>query len=116
LAGDALLVALGRTPNVDGLGLDAAGVQYDARAGVRVDDRLRTTNRRVYAVGDVCSPLRFTHAADFQARLVVRNALFFGRSRASALVTPWVTYTSPEVAHVGLGEADAAARGIAVEV
>jgi pyruvate/2-oxoglutarate dehydrogenase complex dihydrolipoamide dehydrogenase (E3) component len=67
-------------------------------------------------VGDACSPLKFTHAADFQARLVVQNALFFGRGRASALVTPWVTYTSPEVAHVGLTEAEARERGTAVDV
>jgi hypothetical protein len=113
---DALLVAAGRTPNVDGLGLEAAGVRYDAVRGVEVDDRLRTSNPRVYAVGDACSPLKFTHAADFQARLVVQNALFFGRGRASALVTPWVTYTSPEVAHVGLTEAGARERGTAVDV
>ena len=113
---DALLVAAGRTPNVDGLGLEAAGVRYDAVRGVEVDDRLGTSNPRVYAVGDACSPLKFTHAADFQARLVVQNALFFGRGRASALVTPWVTYTSPEVAHVGLTEAGARERGTAVDV
>lgn len=113
---DALLVAVGRTPNVDGLGLDAAGIAHDPVRGVTVDDRLRTRNRRVYAVGDACSPLKFTHAADFQARLVVQNALFHGRGRASALVTPWVTYTSPEVAHVGRTAAEAAARGEAVDV
>ncbi len=112
---DALLVAVGRTPNVDGLGLEAARVRYDARRGVEVDDRLRTSNPRVYAVGDVCSPLKFTHLADFQARLVVQNALFFGRRRASALVTPWVTYTSPEVAQVGLTREGAAAQGVAVD-
>ncbi len=116
LDADALLVAVGRTPNVDGLGLEAARVHYDARGGVTVDDRLCTSNPRVYAVGDVCSPLKFTHAADFQARLVVQNALFFGRGRASALVTPWVTYTSPEVAQVGLTQQEAAARGVAVDV
>jgi pyruvate/2-oxoglutarate dehydrogenase complex dihydrolipoamide dehydrogenase (E3) component len=113
---DALLVAVGRTPNVEGLGLDAAGVRHDAAHGVLVDDRLRTSNRRVYAVGDVCSPHKYTHAADFQARLVVQNALFFGRGRASALVVPRVTYTSPEVAHVGRTEAEAVADGIAVDV
>ncbi|GJG86908.1 mercuric reductase [Gemmatimonadetes bacterium T265] len=112
---DALLVAVGRAPNVDGLGLEAAGVRYDARRGVAVDDRLRTSNRRVYAVGDVCSALKFTHAADFQARLVVQNALFFGRGRASALVTPWVTYTSPEVAQVGLTRETAATARVAVD-
>lgn len=99
---DALLVATGRVPNVDDLGLAAAGVAVHDEHGVTVDDRLRTTNRRIYAVGDVCSALKFTHSADFQARLVVRNALFFGRGRASDLITPRVTYTSPEVAQVGL--------------
>ena len=113
---DALLVAIGRAPNVDGLGLEAARVRYDATRGVTVDDRLCTSNPRIYAVGDVCSPLKFTHAADFQARLVVQNALFFGRGRTSALVTPWVTYTSPEVAQVGLTQDEAAATGVAVDV
>lgn len=113
--GDALLVAIGRTPNVDGLGLDAAGIRHDARRGVTVDDRLRTANPRVYAVGDVCSALKFTHLADFHARLVVQNALFFGRGRASALVTPWVTYTSPEVAQVGLTREAAAEQRVAVD-
>jgi pyruvate/2-oxoglutarate dehydrogenase complex dihydrolipoamide dehydrogenase (E3) component len=116
LESDALLVAAGRTPNVDGLGLDVAGVRHDAVQGVAVDDRLRTSNARIYAVGDACSPLKFTHAADFQARLVVQNALFFGRGRVSALVTPWVTYTSPEVAHVGLTVEEAAAQGVAIDV
>jgi pyruvate/2-oxoglutarate dehydrogenase complex dihydrolipoamide dehydrogenase (E3) component len=101
---------------VSALELERAGVAYDAKRGVTVDDRLRTTNARVYAVGDVCSPLQFTHAADFQARLVVQNALFFGRGKASALVTPRVTYTSPEVASVGLSEREAAAKGVPVDV
>lgn len=113
---DALLVATGRAPNVLGLGLEAAGVRFDPARGVAVDDRLRTSNPRIYAVGDVCSALKFTHAADFQARLVVRNALFYGRGRASALVTPRVTYTSPEVAHVGLTGAEAEERGVATDV
>jgi pyruvate/2-oxoglutarate dehydrogenase complex dihydrolipoamide dehydrogenase (E3) component len=109
VAGDRLLVAAGRAPNVEGLDLDAAGVRRGPR-GVEVDDRLRTSNRRVYAVGDIASPLQFTHAADAQARLVVRNALFFGRGRASDLLIPWCTYTSPEVAHVGIAPDEAAAR------
>ncbi len=116
LSTDALLLAVGRIPNVDGLGLDAARVAFDAQRGVHVNDRLRTSNRRIYAVGDVCSALQFTHAADFQARLVVQNALFFGRGKASALVTPRVTFTSPEVASVGLCENDAKASGSAVDV
>jgi pyruvate/2-oxoglutarate dehydrogenase complex dihydrolipoamide dehydrogenase (E3) component len=82
--------------------------------GIRVDDRLRTTNPHVYALGDVCSRLQFTHAADFQARLVIQNALFFGRGKASNLITPWATYTSPELAQVGHTAASAAAAGIAI--
>jgi pyruvate/2-oxoglutarate dehydrogenase complex dihydrolipoamide dehydrogenase (E3) component len=112
--GDAILVATGRTPNVEGLGLEAAGIAYDA-SGVKVDDRLRTSNRRVYAVGDVCSEYQFTHVADRHARHVVQNALFFGRAKTSQLVVPWVTYTSPEVAHVGLREEDARARSIDID-
>ncbi len=112
--GDALLVASGRTPNVDDLGLEAAGVSAGER-GVIVDDRLRTTNRRVYAIGDVSSRYQFTHVADFQARLVIANALFFGRGRASRLVIPWTTYTSPEVAQVGLTPAEAERQGVAIE-
>ncbi len=112
---DRLLVAAGRVPNVEDLGLKQAGVRFDAR-GVTVDDRLRTSNSAIYAVGDVSSPYQFTHAADFQARLVVQNALFFGRSRASALVVPWCTYTSPELAHVGQTEAQATAAGRPVDI
>jgi pyruvate/2-oxoglutarate dehydrogenase complex dihydrolipoamide dehydrogenase (E3) component len=111
---DAILVATGRAPNVEGLGLEAAGVAYD-RKGVTVDDRLRTSNRRVFAAGDISSRFKFTHVADALARIVIRNALFFGRARASALTVPWCTYTSPEVAHVGLDEAEAQTRGLAFE-
>jgi pyruvate/2-oxoglutarate dehydrogenase complex dihydrolipoamide dehydrogenase (E3) component len=105
---DRLLVAAGRAPNVGQLDLAAAGVAFD-KTGVIVDDRLRTSNPRIFAAGDVCSPFKFTHAADAMARIVVQNALFFGRARASALVIPWCTYTDPEVAHVGW-HADAARR------
>ena len=111
--GDALLVAVGRVPNVE-LGLEAAGVAFTP-GGVLVDDRLRTTNRRVYAVGDVASPHQFTHAADAQARLAVRNALFLGRGKASALLIPSATYTSPEVARVGPTLQDLRDSGLAVE-
>ncbi len=102
---DAILVAAGRKPNVDGLHLEAAGVAYDADAGVTVNDRLRTTNPRIFAAGDICSRYQFTHAADALARIAIQNALFYGRARASALTIPWCTYTDPEVAHVGLSEA-----------
>jgi pyruvate/2-oxoglutarate dehydrogenase complex dihydrolipoamide dehydrogenase (E3) component len=110
---DAILVAVGRTPNVEGMGLEAAGIA-STPAGITVDDRLRTGNPRVFAAGDVCSPLKFTHAADAMARLALRNALFFGRQRVSSLVVPWTTYTDPEVAHVGIGSTEASARGASV--
>ena len=99
--GDEILLAAGRRANIEGLGLDAAGIAT-SRAGVQVDDRLRTSNRRVYAAGDVAGLFQFTHAADAMARIVVRNAFFFGRGKASLLTMPWSTYTMPEVAHVGL--------------
>lgn len=111
---DHLLVAVGRAPNVEGLGLEAAGVAFDKK-GVTVDDRLRTTNPRIFACGDVCSRFQFTHAADFMARIVIQNALFHGRKKASALIIPWATYTSPEVAHVGLTAADAKKQGVALD-
>ncbi len=111
---DQLLVAVGRAPNVEGLGLEAAGVEFDKK-GVKVNDRLQTANPRIYAAGDICSPYQFTHAADFMARAVIRNALFFGRAKASALIIPWATYTSPEIAHVGLYEKDAKEKGIEVD-
>ncbi len=110
-----LLVAVGRRPNVDGLGLEAAGVEYGGR-GVNVDSRMRTSNKRIFACGDVASKFQFTHAADAQARIVIQNALFFGRARADKLVIPWCTYTSPEVAHVGLlpGDEDRAVDTLTV--
>ncbi|MEX1096133.1 MAG: mercuric reductase [Planctomycetales bacterium] len=111
---DEILVGAGRAPNVDGLGLEAAGVRFD-KTGVKVDDFLRTANRRIYAAGDVCSKYKFTHAADAMARIVIQNALFFGRKRAGALVIPWCTYTDPEVAHVGLYPHEAEAQGIPLD-
>ena len=107
IAGDALLVAAGRAPNIEGLNLDAAGVRSTVH-GVTANDRLQTSNPRVYASGDVCSQYKFTHAADAMSRIVIQNALFYGRRKASALVIPWVTYTDPEVGHVGVSEADVA--------
>lgn len=77
-----------------------------------MDARLRTSNRRIYAAGDVCSRYKFTHAADAMARIVIQNALFFGRARVSDLVIPWCTYTQPEIAHVGMSEKDAADQGV----
>jgi pyruvate/2-oxoglutarate dehydrogenase complex dihydrolipoamide dehydrogenase (E3) component len=114
LEGDTILVGVGRKANVEGLNLEAAGVAYDAN-GIHVDDHLRTFNSRIFAAGDICSTFKFTHAADAMARIVLQNALFFGRKRMSSLVIPWCTYTDPEVAHVGPTEAEAAKRGIPVD-
>jgi pyruvate/2-oxoglutarate dehydrogenase complex dihydrolipoamide dehydrogenase (E3) component len=113
---DQILVSAGRVPNVEDLGLAHVGVATDPQRGVQVDDHLRTTNRRIFACGDVCTSWKFTHAADFAARIVIQNALFFGRKRLSALHMPWTTYTDPEVAHVGLHEREARQRGIAVDI
>ncbi len=111
---DHLLVAVGRAPNVENLGLENAGVAY-TKKGVEVNDRLQTTNSNIYAAGDICSPFQFTHAADFMARTVIRNALFFGRAKVGALTIPWCTYTEPEIAHVGLYEKQAREQGIEVD-
>jgi pyruvate/2-oxoglutarate dehydrogenase complex dihydrolipoamide dehydrogenase (E3) component len=108
---DEILVGVGRTPNTEGLGLENVGVEFD-KTGVKVNDRLRTTNPRIYAAGDICARYKFTHAADAMARIVIQNALFFGRGKASALTMPWCTYTDPEVAHVGLYEHEAKEQGI----
>ena len=108
---DQILIGVGRKPNVDGLGLEAAGVEFDSRAGVTVDDRLRTTSKRIYAAGDICFPYKFTHTADAMARIVIGNALFFGRSKSSTLTIPWCTYTDPEIAHVGLYAHQAKEKG-----
>lgn len=102
VAVDAILTGTGRLPNVEDLNLEAAGVDYDTTTGVRVDDFLQTSNPRIYAAGDACLPHKFTHTADASARMVVRNALFRGRQRLSALTIPWCTFTDPEIAHVGL--------------
>ena len=111
---DQLLVAVGRAPNVEGLDLKVAGVEF-GKKGVTVDDHLRTTNSHIFACGDVCSVFQFTHAADFMARIVIQNALFMGRKKNSALTIPWCTYTSPEVAHVGLYKKDAKSQGIEID-
>lgn len=109
---DQVLLAVGRSPNTEAIQLENAGVEYDQR-GIHVNDFLQTSNRRIYAAGDVCSRFQFTHAADFQARIVIQNALFaigpLGRKRASNLVIPRATYTSPEIAHVGWSQQDASA-------
>jgi pyruvate/2-oxoglutarate dehydrogenase complex dihydrolipoamide dehydrogenase (E3) component len=115
VAVDEILVGIGRAPNVEGLNLEEAGVEYDERAGVRVNDHLQTTNPTIFAAGDICSRYKFTHSADAMARIVIRNALFAGRSKASALTIPWCTYTQPEIAHVGLSEAEIEKKNVAVD-
>jgi pyruvate/2-oxoglutarate dehydrogenase complex dihydrolipoamide dehydrogenase (E3) component len=108
---DQIVVGTGRQPNVEGMGLEAAGVNFDPRTGIAVDDTLCTSNPRVYAIGDVAMAYKFTHAADAAARIAIQNTLFRGRKRLSALHMPWCTYTDPEIAHVGLYERDARERG-----
>jgi pyruvate/2-oxoglutarate dehydrogenase complex dihydrolipoamide dehydrogenase (E3) component len=115
VAADAILLGVGRAPNVAGLGLEEAGVSYDAKRGVQVNDYLQTANPRIYAAGDVCMNWKFTHAADAAAKIVVQNALFLRTQKLSKLVMPWCTYTDPEVAHVGMYLRDAEAAGIEVE-
>lgn len=112
---DEILVGVGRAPNVEGLNLEGVGVKFDKRKGVEVNDRLQTTNPRIYAAGDVCLQYKFTHTADAAARIVIQNTLFKGRKKASALTIPWCTYTEPEIAHVGLYEYQAKEKGIALD-
>ena len=116
---DEILVGVGRTPNVEGIGLEAVGVEYD-KNGVKVNERLQTTNPRIFAAGDNCSGYKFTHAADAMAQIVIQNALFphpfgFGYASVESLIMPWCTFTEPEVAHVGMYEKDAKEKGIEVE-
>ena len=110
-----LLIAIGRRPNVDGLGLDKAGVDFDEK-GIRVDAGLRTTNHRIYAIGDIRGGLQFTHVASHQAGLVIRNALFRQPVRYEPSHMPRVIFTDPQLAQAGLTEAQAAARGISPKV
>ena len=112
---DHIVTGIGRVPAVAGLGLESAGVAYDAECGIKVDDFLRTTNSRIYAAGDVCLQHQFTDTADASARIAVQNALLLGRQRFSALTIPWCTYTDPEIAHVGIYVREARERGIPVK-
>jgi pyruvate/2-oxoglutarate dehydrogenase complex dihydrolipoamide dehydrogenase (E3) component len=115
LSVDEILVVAPRVANVDGLELEAAGIAFDPIAGLRLNDRLQTTNRRVFAAGGVCAPSDSAQATEAAARLVVRNALFFGRAKASALAVPACTFTDPEVARVGLSPREALERGIPID-
>jgi len=114
VTGSHLLLAAGRTPNVDGLNLEAAGVKY-SRKGIEVDAGLRTANSRVYAIGDVAGGLQFTHVAGYHAGIIIRRLLFKVPAKANA-VTPWCTYTDLELAHVGLTEASAREKGLTVSI
>ena len=115
ILGDQILLAVGRQANIEGLDLEKAGVQYDAH-GIVVNDKLQTSNPRIYSAGDVCLKYKFTHMADAAARIVIQNALFpFFKKKLSSLTVPWCTYTDPEIAHVGMYEKQAAAQGIDIE-
>ncbi len=115
IKGSHLLIATGRRANVNGLNLEAAGVKYSPR-GVEVDARLRSSNKRVFAIGDVAGPYQFTHMAAYQAGIIIRNMLFKLPAKVDYSAVPWVTYTDPELAHVGLTEADAKAQGKEVRI
>jgi pyruvate/2-oxoglutarate dehydrogenase complex dihydrolipoamide dehydrogenase (E3) component len=112
---DAILAGVGRLSNVEGLGLETAGVAWDKHHGIEVDDFLRTGNRRIYAAGDVCLAHKYGHTAAVSAELAMGNALFGRRRRWSREIIPWVTFTDPEVAHVGLYVREANQRGIPVK-
>ena len=114
IIGSHVLVAAGRRINVDGLDLEAAGIEYGPK-GIKVDARLRTSNRRAYAIGDVVGGLQFTHVAAHHAGVVIKNALFRLPAKVDHRAVPWVTYTEPELAHVGLTEDLAKERGVAVQ-
>jgi pyruvate/2-oxoglutarate dehydrogenase complex dihydrolipoamide dehydrogenase (E3) component len=111
---DQLLVAVGRAPNVEELGLEQVGIEFTNK-GIVVNDKQQTSVPHIYAAGDICSPFQFTHVADFMARNVLRNALFKGRAKTSKLVIPWVTYSEPEIAHVGLYAREAQAKGMEID-
>lgn len=115
---DTLLIAAGRVPNVEGMNLDAAGVEHNEQ-GIPVNAYLQTSARHIYAAGDIAGPYQFTHTADAQARVVVRNVMMpfqFLRQKAVLDVVPWSTYTDPEVAHVGLSQRDAEDQGVGYDL
>jgi pyruvate/2-oxoglutarate dehydrogenase complex dihydrolipoamide dehydrogenase (E3) component len=114
ITGSHVLVAAGRRANVEGLDLEAGGIEYSPN-GIKVDARLRTSNRRVYAIGDVAGGPQFTHMAAHHAGVVIKNALFRLPAKVDERAVPWVTFTDPELAHVGLTEALARDRGVAVD-
>ena len=115
LEADAILVAAGRRSNVEGLGLEAAGVRYST-SGIEVDGRLRSSQRHIYACGDVCGPHAFTHMAEYQAGIIISNAVFRLRRKVDYRVVPRVTFSDPELAQVGLSESEARSRGIDAKI
>jgi pyruvate/2-oxoglutarate dehydrogenase complex dihydrolipoamide dehydrogenase (E3) component len=115
IEGSDLLVAAGRAPQVEGMSLERAGVAYD-RGGIKVDARLRTSNKKIFAIGDAIGGYQFTHVGTYHAGIVIRNALFRLPAKVDYRALPWVTYTDPELAHVGLTEAQAIEQGHAAEV
>jgi len=115
ITGSHVLIATGRRANVNGLNLEAAGIEYSPR-GVEVDARLRTSNKRIFAIGDVTGPYQFTHMAAYQAGIVIRNILFKLPAKVDYSAVPWVTYTDPELSHVGMSEADAIEAGKEIRV
>ena len=115
IQGSHLLIATGRKANVNGLNLEAANVTYSPR-GIEVDKRLRSSNKKVFAIGDVAGPYQFTHMAAYQAGIIIRNILFKIPAKVDYSAVPWVTYTDPELAHVGLTEADAKAQNIKARI
>jgi len=117
---DEILVGIGRAPNVENLGLESVNVEYDHRSGVKVNDRLQTTNSKIFAAGDICFPFKFTHTADAMAQILIQNALFphplgLGYASTNSLIIPWCTYTEPEIAHVGLSDSEAQANHLGIE-
>jgi pyruvate/2-oxoglutarate dehydrogenase complex dihydrolipoamide dehydrogenase (E3) component len=112
---DEILAGVGRAPDLASLGLELAGVKAEPQRGILVDDRLCTSNERIYAAGDVCLETKFTHMAEATGRLAAANALGLGRERLGSLVIPWCTYTDPEIAHVGLYVREAREQNLPVE-
>ncbi|MDS3859900.1 mercuric reductase [Thermosynechococcaceae cyanobacterium BACA0444] len=117
---DEVLIAAGRTPNLETLNLEAAGIEVQPGRGIVVNDYLQTSQSHIFAVGDVCQAWKFTHAADAGARIVIKNALFspwgLGRSKVSRLLIPRVTYTDPEIASVGISAAQAKSQNLKINV
>lgn len=107
-----VLCATGRSPNVSGLGLEEAGVEFCTRKGIHVNKYLQTANKKIYAAGDCCSEKKFTHNSDAQARTVIYNSLLMSSIDINSVAIPWATYTDPEIAHVGKTEEELKESGV----